>query len=243
MLVNYISLLAFLAVCQGYNYTKQGKDWEGTCKTGKAQSPIPISFSNSVLAESGAGMMHFNFSNATATGNFTLQGLFLLGNFGTVSYTTNTFDYSGTIDLITFWAPSQHTLNGEHTDMEITFRTGASPMYYTTSMFLQAGSKDNVFIDQVLNITKGVPSQQISLNRLGLMNTTTEFYSYEGSISFPPCNETVTWNLIPKTLTIGKTQLAAFQSKWAKNKTFAGGHGNNRFLQKIHGRSLDLYRS
>lgn len=70
-----------------------------------------------------------------------------------------------------------------------------------------------------------------------------EFYSYTGSMPFPPSNENVKWSLIPEILDIGKTQLKDFQDHWAKNKSFAGGHGNNRSLQKIHGRSIKLYRT
>nr|DBA33468.1 TPA: hypothetical protein GDO54_001148 [Pyxicephalus adspersus] len=39
------------------------------------------------------------------------------------------------------------------------------------------------------------------------------FYRYNGSLTTPYCNETVTWTLFPKTILLGKKQLEAFYSK------------------------------
>jgi len=54
------------------------------------------------------------------------------------------------------------------------------------------------------------------------------YYQYQGSLTTPPCNETVTLNVLKEPFPISEEQLALFQDNWANNKDFAHGNGNNR---------------
>ena len=242
MLVNYIFLLGMLAASQDFNYTKEGKDWPGLCKTGKAQSPINIDYSEVVLAASHTGVIFGNYTNGTGTGNFTSEGLNIVGDFGNMSAYTRFGIDSGVLSGILVFAPSQHTIAGKHADMEVLFGTQITgeENYIAVSVLLNEGA-DNEFFDQILNTTKGVPGQVINAGNL-MNRRIRDFYRYSGSLSIPPCVEIVTWFIIPDFGTVGKTQLEEFQSHWAKDKNFAGGHGNNRAVQKLHGRQITLYR-
>ena len=53
-------------------------------------------------------------------------------------------------------------------------------------------------------------------------------YSYEGSLTHPPCTEGVFYGVHPEIQPISSAQLKQFTDKWAGNFTFANGRGNNR---------------
>ena len=248
MLATYI-LLGFLGLVvrsQSYDYMKGGKDWPGLCKNGTFQSPIDIEYSRSIIAPFGSGSIVSNFSKVQVSGTWNRVGLNFTGNFGTLNFTTPFDNFVGNISTIFFYAPSQHTIRGNHFDLEITLVVNgphAGYLNYSTSFLLNAKGTNNTFVEQVLNVTRGVNNQVVSLTNLTDKNTINEYYSYEGSYTNPPCNQTVLWHIVPHVYSLSKDQLNVFQEKWAHNKTFPGGHGNNRFTQSYHGRSLTLYSS
>jgi len=62
------------------------------------------------------------------------------------------------------------------------------------------------------------------------------FYSYKGSLTTPPCSQTVNWYLFEKPVKITKAQLNHFDLRWKDNINFACGHGNNRPVQSLNER-------
>jgi carbonic anhydrase len=65
-----------------------------------------------------------------------------------------------------------------------------------------------------------------------------EYWSYPGSLTVPPCVEGIKWTVIKKPLPISDAQLSAFTKFFAANKTFANGLGNNRKIQPLNARTL-----
>lgn len=247
MLASYLILaLSTLTYAQSYNYTKGGRDWPGICKTGRLQSPINLEYKEAVLAPYNLGSLMFNFTETVVTGNFTDVGLSYFGNFGNVACMTQEGYYSGTIDAIFFFAPSQTYLNDKQYPFEVTFislANGKGGMYsYTTTILFTVGKEDNVFIDQVYNITQGVKKQKLNAAYAFPSDYIRTFYHFYGSIPAPPCTEPVSWHVPTKTMEMSKQQLDYFTSQWAKNPNFAGNHGNNRDLKKRNGRKITLYR-
>lgn len=64
------------------------------------------------------------------------------------------------------------------------------------------------------------------------------FYNYLGSETTPDCKENVNWIVMTDPIQISTAQLAAFRKLWENNQNFAGGHGNNRDPQPLHGRKV-----
>jgi len=56
----------------------------------------------------------------------------------------------------------------------------------------------------------------------------TSYYSYDGSLTTPPCTEGIKWNVIQDVQPISAAQLAQFTKLWADDASFAAGNGNNR---------------
>ena len=65
-----------------------------------------------------------------------------------------------------------------------------------------------------------------------------EYWSYPGSLTVPPCVEGIKWTVIKKPLPISDAQLNAFNAFFSDNENFAGGLGNNRLIQPLKARTL-----
>ena len=65
-------------------------------------------------------------------------------------------------------------------------------------------------------------------------------YNYKGGLTTPGCDETVEWMVISQPRKINQNQLSLFTSLWAGNSSFAGGNGNNRELQELNRRNINL---
>ena len=77
-------------------------------------------------------------------------------------------------------------------------------------------------------------SVQGFLNSLNLEN----FYSYDGSLTTPPCTEGIKWAVLQKIQPISDEQLSWFTTRWAGNATFSAGNGNNRATQPLNKRTV-----
>lgn len=56
----------------------------------------------------------------------------------------------------------------------------------------------------------------------------TEFWSYDGSLTTPPCTEGIKWSVLKSVQPISEAQLAKFTALWAGDAAYAEGKGNNR---------------
>merc|ERR1712217_270371 len=63
-----------------------------------------------------------------------------------------------------------------------------------------------------------------------------DYYTYDGSLTTPPCTESVRWVVMEKPLTASKAQIESFKT-YFKEPNKAGGV-NNRPVQEVNGRSL-----
>lgn len=65
-----------------------------------------------------------------------------------------------------------------------------------------------------------------------------EFFSYEGSLTTPPCAEGIRWTVLKKAMPIRPDLMALIKSKYAGDMTYGKGNGNNRAIQPINGRTV-----
>jgi len=65
-----------------------------------------------------------------------------------------------------------------------------------------------------------------------------DFYSYDGSLTTPPCTEGIKWTVFKEPMGISEEQLKEFTDQFAGNDAFAGGKGNNRKLMPLEDRTL-----
>jgi carbonic anhydrase len=138
--------------------------------------------------------------------------------------------YDGTGSLITFEGVdyeleqfhfhtlSEHTVGGLHGVMELhaVFQEPGDGNYLVVGMLYEVGKRDDPFIQTLIDA--GLPekngdaittSQQIDL--ADALTSTKHYYTYEGSLTTPPCSETVTWVVLAKPAKIGQEQSQEFR--------------------------------
>jgi len=151
--------------------------------------------------------------------------------------------------------PSEHTINNEHYDLEMhfvhTYMNGTLGAVIGVLFDTEAGGDwDNYFIEQWLEIEKAQVGRNIALNTMesplfirnfleDLDESFGGYYSYEGSLTTPPCTEGIKWTVMDKIQPISKRQIKYFENQWSKNSTFAlPNWGNNRKVQPLNGRDI-----
>jgi carbonic anhydrase len=91
-------------------------------------------------------------------------------------------------------APAEHTYNGQERDLEVHLvhvaKDGATAVIGI--LMRKAGTDGNAVIKDVMdNVPLG--GSEITVNPNLLVATATGFYSYQGSLTTPPCTQGVSW--------------------------------------------------
>jgi len=238
-----------------YNYNNDGNDWIATCSNGTLQSPIDIEGIKGTCTNT----MVFDLNLNTTVLNFTIvnNGMNLSTNatFGTFYGT----DINGNLigydcKTMAFHAPAEHILDSSPADLELQFfctckkefnSTAINNGYDAAVVAIQFFDDDtqpaNAFIAA---LSVGSLGTHLSMNvsaQIGdhLANPTV-YYTYQGSLTAPPCTQDVNWYVVSQRLTLTTLQLSQFKTYWGLNSTFAGGNGNgnNRGLQSVSGRTI-----
>lgn len=103
-----------------WNYQNGGEDWDGMCVEGERQSPIDIDPDDTDNIDNRG--MYVYYYGYTQTRNVQNDGNNIYiggGNFGYIRIDDDGDDRDFYADKIVFKMPSEHTFNGEHSEMEI----------------------------------------------------------------------------------------------------------------------------
>jgi carbonic anhydrase len=94
---------------------------------------------------------------------------------------------------MSFHAPSEHTIEGEHFDLELQIfhRLSTNESYPRNTAIVSALFREgepNEFLD-------GIVTDRGSIDLMHLFDTPTidTFFAYSGSLTTPPCTENVNW--------------------------------------------------
>ncbi|KAF5901918.1 carbonic anhydrase 14-like, partial [Clarias magur] len=109
--------------------------------------------------------------------------------------------------------------------------------------FIQIGLHENENYENILSVIKDVSAEESNTRipsfnvRHLLPNSLEKFYRYTGSLTTPPCFQSVNWTVFNETVTVSRKQLVALE------KTLKAGHNqslaeNFRSPQNLHGRHV-----
>lgn len=138
-----------------------------------------------------------------------------------------------TYELLQFHVhqPSEHLLNGRRLPLEIHFVHAAPDgTLGVVGVFAEAGAA-NPALQTVIDAAKAAAptSARPTLDLNGLLPAGRDYFRYEGSLTTPPCSETVDWAVLAEPITVSENQIEAF----------AGLHpGNTRPPQPLNRRFL-----
>lgn len=188
-----------------------------TCRTGTKQSPIRLSVSH--------GLCHKHVP--TFTNYQHINGTFKTWGFGP-AFSLSTDDLSKNPKLawddetayLVGWhvhAPSDHLIDGRRAKAEIhlVHADASGHESAVVSVLLDAGTTSSPFFSSLppyisVNSTasefqkQGVVDLELLLKDVGMLD---EFWSYEGSLTTPPCREGIRWFVARKTVLLGTGQM------------------------------------
>jgi carbonic anhydrase len=239
-----VSLLAFGIVAsasaqqQGANWAYEGKEgplnWGRldpayrACADGKEQSPIDIR---------GA---HLDKALQPIEFHYVAGAMTLLNNGHTVQVTPPAGSYivaNGIrYDLIQFHFhhPGEEAVKGKLPDMSLHLvHRSADGKYAVIAVRLNEGN-DNAVLAALwphLPKTAGATDKMTEeMSPAGLLPTDRAYWTYEGSLTAPPCTEGVRWFVYEQEVELSRTQLRAFAMLYKVN---------SRMLQAAHGRKIE----
>ena len=182
------------------------------CSSGKAQSPIDLP--NNMDVGSGNSNLKFNYLDTP---------LSIINNGRTIRV-----DYqpgsSITLDgrvyellQFHFHQPSEHLISGEAAKMEAHFvhKNHNKGELLVLAVLMREGEANPVLDTIWQNIPqfsdRRSQRSNLTINALQLLpENTNRYYRYRGSLTTPPCSETVTWLILKQPIEVSKLQIARF---------------------------------
>ena len=198
------------------------------CGEGKAQSPIDIRDA----VETALVDIEFHYGETANT---------IVNNGHTIQVDVDTGShivYNGiTYDLLQFHfhAPSEHTIAGEATPMEIHFvhKDRNSNNLAVVGILLNEGENEN---EAYAPIIDNMPAQAGASDMVGenielesMLPERRGYFTYQGSLTTPPCSEVARWLLLDAPVELSGQQIAAYRAIY---------DGNARPLQPLGERDL-----
>jgi carbonic anhydrase len=249
------------AEAQGYDYTQHGEDWiGGTCSSRERQSPID--FSSELFHEPPTGTIFFNYQPVSSSFEIANTGNSLFADFAGLGYGGLSYDsHWYNLFNINIHAESEHTFSGVHKPLELhmVHKRFDSAALIVVAVMIDAlppiGPRNATPVvdpgEQFFNptlafltrqppvINQRVVSMASDLNQLDL-NDFVEggtFFSYFGSLTAPPCSETVTWFVRREPIMASTNQYLLLHDALYES---TAGFGNARTTMPVNGRTISV---
>lgn len=111
--------------------------------------------------------------------------------------------------------PAEHLLHGRRFPLEVHFvHRRDDGLLGVIGVFIEEGAANPV-LGSVLDRIGGRTAAPIDLTRL--LPRDRDFYRYAGSLTTPPCSETVDWVVMEEPISASRAQIAAFARHYADN--------------------------
>jgi carbonic anhydrase len=208
------------------------------CDKGKAQSPIDIT-------KAGAGTGNpwkLNYKSSSLRIAHHEQVTELVDNGHTIQITVeegstlttsrNTYQ----LKQFHFHTPSEHTVEGKSSPMEVHFvHQSADKNFAVVSLLFAEGATNANLAKLIANFPKAKGESahlpEVKLDLALHLPTNNAAYSYMGSFTTPPCTENVEWLVFRDPVMASREQLDAFATRLKPN---------NRPVQPLNGRTIDI---
>jgi len=222
--------LALCPICAPAGFAAEGAHWsyEGAtgpshwgdvdaaskvCTAGSQQSPIDIM--SSVRAQLPPLQIAWRVKPDMIVNNgHTIQVNSDLGNTLTVG--------KDKYDLLQFHFhhPSEHLIGGKHFPMEVHFvHRNAAGALAVVGVLMTAG-KPNAAFKQVVAAMPAKAGTPVKMNAVDIgqmLPARRAYYRYAGSLTTPPCSETVNWLLLHEPIHVAQADIDAFAKLYPMN--------------------------
>jgi len=236
-----LALSVFAGPEWGYNAPWGPSHWGNevgyeTCGTGAEQSPILIESGaiaglRNTFPDNSLEPIRPNWSPAAIqvlNNGHTLQNVYAPGS--TLEFETITYD----LKQFHFHSPSEHLLDERQYPLEAHFvHATANGNLLVVGVFFKVGAENG----ELAKVWKNAPTTAGQTNTspelvsaAELWPGTGEYYTYSGSLTTPPCSESVRWIVMKQPVEASPEQLRFLQ------QTMGG--ANNRPIQPLDGRLI-----
>ena len=124
--------------------------------------------------------------------------------------------------------PAEHLLGGRRFPLEIHFvHAGPDGILGVLGVFADIGAPSAPLQTVIDSLDASASGPALDPN--GFLPTGRDFFRYEGSLTTPPCSETVDWVVLSDPITVSQAQVDAFERLHP---------GNTRPIQALHRRFL-----
>ena len=234
-----------------FGYYHGGLDWAGTCGSGQRQSPISL-VTKKGTAVSPARAVGFEFSVAKKC-HLVNNGHAVQGG-GCKLGLMRLSDGEYPVAQFHLHSPSEHWVKGKRYPLEIhvvTQKKGSTGLNDLAVMgvIFRKSRKCNPFLQSLVRNRKWPRVHKhgghhghgghkryvrnVDLSKLSVLANGGKFYVYPGSLTTPPCAETVTFHVMKKFSYACKRQIRALRRLFGKA-------GNARIINKLNGRTVEL---
>jgi carbonic anhydrase len=187
------------------------------CADGSAQSPINITKTKNASLRN----LEFDYRRGEAevfNNGHTVEVEPSPGEDNTVRIGSVTYPFT----QFHFHAPSEHEVNGKRYPLEIHFvHKTASGQISVVGVFVKEGKRNAEWakVVNVIPIATADPKATTieDLDWSKLLPTDQQTIRYNGSLTTPPCSESVKWNVMSTPIEMSKNQIAAFRAQYSDN--------------------------
>ena len=186
---------------------------DAVCSAGGQQSPIDISAP--INARQPPLRMNWSKRPDTIVNNgHTIELEFAEGN------TLQMGDRRYALKQFHFHHPSEHLIEGKRFAMEAHFVHAGTDGLAVIGVLMVAGKPNAMFkkIIRTMPRETGSPVQaDPAVDARGLLPTDHAYYHYEGSLTTPPCSETVDWIVLDHPIEVDERDIADFAKLYPMN--------------------------
>jgi len=117
---------------------------------------------------------------------------------------------------------SEHTINGQHLDMEIHLvHQSAAGDYAVVGVMMERGGENPAYtpVWDHMPAVEGEPEtiRGVTVNAADLLPAEQSYYRYAGSFTTPPCTEGVKWLVMTTPVELSDAQIDAFEAIYDYN--------------------------
>lgn len=149
-----------------------------------------------------------------------------------------------------FHAPSEHTVDGTSypAELHLVHRSKAGEIA-VVAIFIESSSLPQPLIDLVIETAAGVGEEvpmeypesplELLLDLEPPRATEDDYYTYDGSLTTPPCSEDVRWIVFEDIHVVDLATVELFHDIVGGFPTYEGFADNNRPTQPLNGRTIE----
>jgi len=229
-LLKSFGALALCPLCASIGFAEEAHHWsyegatgpgkwgsldasDAVCSTGAQQSPLDLS--GSISARQPPLELRWSKRPETIVNNgHTIQLNFPSGD------TLKVGDRSYRMTQFHFHHPSEHLIDGKSFAMEAHFVHAGEDGGLAVVGVLMAPGRANAVFNKIVSTMpeEGPPVKADSaINPNGLLPARRAYYHYEGSLTTPPCSETVDWLVLEDRIEVAEADIARFGKLYPMN--------------------------